>query len=57
MRVPKGQQKTKNDSQNPQTALIGKKPEKKITAGDPLRVHDPSGTISQEFIFTVSSQQ
>jgi N-acetylneuraminic acid mutarotase len=45
-------QKTRNDDQNPQTTLIGKKAGKKIKQGDKLQVRNPDGTISQEFTFT-----
>jgi Tol biopolymer transport system component len=48
------EQKTWNDSQNPQTALIGKKAGKKIKSGDKLQVRNPNETISQEFTFTGS---
>ena len=48
------EQKTKNDPQNPQTALIGKKAGKKIKPGERLRVRNPNGTLSREFTFTGS---
>jgi len=46
------EQKTKNDDQNPKTALIGKKAGKKTKPGDKLQVRNPNGTISGEFTFT-----
>jgi photosystem II stability/assembly factor-like uncharacterized protein len=46
------EQKTKNDPQNPQTALIGKKAGKKIKPGDTLQIRNPNGSLSQEFVFT-----
>jgi N-acetylneuraminic acid mutarotase len=46
--------KTKNDPQNPQTALIGKKAGKKLEPGDKLQVRNPNGAVSEEFIFTSS---
>jgi hypothetical protein len=53
--LPNGaEQKTKNDPQNLQTALIGKKAGKKVKPGDKLQVRNPNGTLSQEFIFTGS---
>lgn len=48
------EQRTKNEPQNPQTALIVKKAGKKITAGDKLQVRNPNGSLSQEFTFTGS---
>jgi hypothetical protein len=48
------EQKSKNDKQNPQTTLIGKKVGKKIKAGDTLQVRNPDDTISEAFIFTGS---
>jgi hypothetical protein len=45
------EQKTKNDPQNLQTALIGKKAGKKIKAVDKLQVRNPDGTVSEEFTF------
>jgi photosystem II stability/assembly factor-like uncharacterized protein len=48
------EQNTKNDPQNPKTALIGKKAGKKVKPGDKLQVRNPNGTLSQEFIFTGS---
>jgi hypothetical protein len=46
-------QKTKNDSTNPATALIGKKAGKKIAMGEAvtLRVRNSDGTQSNEFPF------
>jgi photosystem II stability/assembly factor-like uncharacterized protein len=46
------EQKTKNDPQNPQTALIGKKAGKGIKPGDRLQVRNPNGSKSEEFAFT-----
>jgi Tol biopolymer transport system component len=51
------EQKTRNDSQNPQTALIGKKVGKKLNRGDKLQVRNPNGTVSQEFVFAGSITQ
>jgi hypothetical protein len=48
------EQKTKNDPQNLQTALIGKKAGKKIRPGDRVQVRNPDGALSEEFIFTDS---
>ena len=48
------EQNTKNDRQNPHTALIGKKAGKKLKPGDKLQVRNPNGTLSEEFIFTGS---
>lgn len=48
------EQKTKDDAQNPQTSVIGKKVGKKIKAGDKLQVRNPNGRLSQEFIFAGS---
>jgi acetyl esterase/lipase len=47
-------EKTKNDDQNLRTALIAKKAGKKIAAGQrvTLRVENPGGELSEEFIFT-----
>lgn len=47
------EQKTKNDPQNPQTALIGKKAGKGIKPGDRLQVRNPNGSKSEEFTFAV----
>lgn len=46
------EQKTTNDSQTPQTALIGRKAGKKIRPGDKLQVRNSNGTVSQQFTFT-----
>ena len=46
--------KTRNDDQNPQTTLIGKRAGKKIKPGDRLQVRNPDGPLSEEFIFTGS---
>jgi N-acetylneuraminic acid mutarotase len=50
------EQMTSNDSENPQTRLIGKKAGKKknLKPGDSIQVRNPNGTTSQEFIFTGS---
>ena len=48
------EQKTRNDEQNPQTTLIGKKAGKKVKAGDRVQVRNPNGSISAEFTFTGS---
>ncbi len=48
------EQNTKNDPQNPQTALIGKKAGKNLKPGDKLQVRNPNGTLSEEFTFTGS---
>jgi len=48
------EEKTRNDDQNPNTMLIGKKAGKKIKAGDKLQVRNPDGTLSEEFIFSGS---
>ena len=48
------EQKTRNDDQNPETTLIGKKAGKKIKPGDRLQVRNPDGPLSEEFIFTGS---
>ena len=48
------EQKSKNDEQNPQTILIGKKAGKKVKAGDHIQVRNPNGSISAEFTFTGS---
>ncbi|HET9530101.1 MAG TPA: kelch repeat-containing protein [Blastocatellia bacterium] len=48
------EQKSKNDKQNPQTRLIGKKAGKKIKPGDKLQVRNPDGTLSEEFVFAGS---
>jgi len=48
------EQLTKNDDQNPQTMLIGKKAGIKIRPGDRVQVRNPDGTLSEEFIFTGS---
>jgi N-acetylneuraminic acid mutarotase len=46
------EQKSKNDLQDPQTILIGKKAGKKVKAGDRIQVRNPNGSLSEEFIFT-----
>jgi len=46
--------KTRNNDQNPQTTLIGKRAGKKIKPGDRLQVRNPDGPLSEEFIFTGS---
>jgi hypothetical protein len=46
------EQKTRNDDQNPQTTLIGKKAGKQIKAGDHIQVRNPDGTLSEQFTFT-----
>jgi hypothetical protein len=48
------EQKTRNDDQNPQTTLIGKKAGKRIKPGDRVQVRNPDGALSEEFIFTGS---
>ena len=48
------EQKTKNDPQNLQNALIGKKAGKKIRPGDRVQVRNPDGALSEVFIFTGS---
>jgi hypothetical protein len=48
------EQRTRNDAQNPQTMLIGKKAGKKIKTGDQIQVRNPDGTLSEAFIFTGS---
>jgi hypothetical protein len=48
------EQVTKNDPQNPHSALIGKKAGKNLEPGDVLKVRNPNGTLSQEFIFAGS---
>ena len=48
------EQNTRNDRQNPKTMLIGKKAGKSIKAGDQLRVRNPNGTMSAEFLFVGS---
>jgi hypothetical protein len=48
------EQKTRNDGQNPQTTLIGKKAGRKIKPGDRVQVRNPDGALSQEFTFTGS---
>ena len=48
------EQKTRDDAQNPETIVIGKKAGKKIKTGDRLQVRNPDGIISREFIFTGS---
>jgi hypothetical protein len=48
------EQETRNDDQNPQTRLIAKPAGKKIRPGDRVRVRNPDGTLSEEFIFTGS---
>ena len=45
------EQKSKNDPQNPQTILIGKKAGKRVKEGDRLQVRNPNGSISAEFTF------
>ena len=45
-------QNTKNDEQNPTTVLIAKKSGKKARPGDKLRVQNPDGKLSPEFIIT-----
>jgi hypothetical protein len=47
-------EKTKNDDQNLRTALTAKKAGKKIASGQSvtLRVENPGGVLSEEFIFT-----
>ena len=45
------EQKTRNDGQNPQTTLIGKKAGRKIKPGDRVQVRNPDGTISEAFNF------
>ena len=52
--INREEQKTRNDDQNPQPTLIGKKAGKKIKPGDRLQVRNPDGTLSEEFIFTGS---
>jgi len=47
------EQKSRNDDENPQTMLIGVKSGVKIRPGDRVRVRNPGGTVSEEFIFTV----
>jgi hypothetical protein len=42
---------TRNDSSNPETALIAKKAGKKIKPGDKVQVRNPNDTISEEFVF------
>ena len=41
------EQKTRNDSQNPKTTVIGKKVGKKIKPGDKLQVRNPNGSVSR----------
>jgi hypothetical protein len=48
------QQKTENDTANPNITLIGKKAGKRVKAGDRVQVRNPNGSLSQEFIFTGS---
>jgi photosystem II stability/assembly factor-like uncharacterized protein len=48
------ERKTINDDANPKSELIGKKTGKKIKPGDKLRVRNPNGSLSEEFIFTGS---
>ena len=50
------EQKTRNDGENPQTRLIGKKAGKKknLKPGDRIQVRNPDGTTSQGFNFTGS---
>jgi hypothetical protein len=45
------EQRTRNDDQNPKTALIGKKAGKKIQLGDKIQVRNANGSTSQEFTF------
>jgi hypothetical protein len=45
---------TRNDNENRQTRLIGKKAGKKIQPGDRVQVRNPDATISEEFTFTGS---
>lgn len=49
-------QRTRNDSENPQTRLIGDKAGKKknLKPGDRIQVRNPDGTTSQGIIFTGS---
>ena len=48
------EQQTRNDDQNPQTTLIGKKASARIASGESakLQVRNPNGALSGEFIFT-----
>ena len=46
------EQGTRNDDENPQTRLIGKKAGKNLKPGDRVQVRNPDGTLSEEFIFT-----
>jgi Putative binding domain, N-terminal len=46
------EQRTKNNSQNPKTTLVGKKAGKNIKPDDKLQVRNPNGALSQEFTFT-----
>jgi hypothetical protein len=50
------EQQTRNDSENPDTRLIGKKAGKKknLKPGDRIQVRNPDLTTSEEFIFTGS---
>lgn len=48
------EQKTMSDDQNSKTALIAKKPGKKVKIGDKLHVRNPNGSMSAEFTFTGS---
>ena len=48
------EQKSKNDDENPQTTLIGKKAGKQIKPGDKIQVRNPDGTLSEVFIFSGS---
>lgn len=44
-------QKTKPDSDNPATILVGKKAGKRVQAGDRLRVQKSSGALSPEYTY------
>jgi photosystem II stability/assembly factor-like uncharacterized protein len=46
------EQITKQPASGPQASLIGKKAGKRIKSGDSLKVRNPNGTLSTEFIFT-----
>jgi hypothetical protein len=46
------EQITKQPAARPQANLIGKKAGKRIKSGDRLKVRNPNGTLSAEFIFT-----
>lgn len=45
------EQNTKNDTQNPNTIVIGKKAGKRVKAGDRVQVRNPDGSLSDEFTF------